>query len=115
MNNVLAKLKKELTNGLPFMDDRDQGTLACDISLTVNNFGFLKDKNTQKPYVCFTTKEDDTKFYFGGSVVTDIFKKIETILSEEELKSLLNDGLHVMFHEQRSKDNMRTYMTMELI
>lgn len=115
MNELLLKLKKELTNGLPFMEGREKGSLVCDVPFTVNNFGFLKDKNTQQPYVCFTIKEDETKFYFGGGVVTDTFKKIETILSEEELKSLLNDGLHVMFHEQRSKDNMRSYITMELI
>lgn len=115
MNELLLKLKKELTYGLPFMEGREKGTLVYDIPLTVNNFGFLKDKNTHQPYACFTIKEDDTLFFFGGGVVTDTFKKIETILSEEELKTLLNDGLHVMFHEQRSKDNMRSYTIMELI
>lgn len=115
MNNLLAKLKKELSIGLPFMEGREKGSLVCETPFTVNNFGFLKDKQTQQPYVCFTIKEDDTKFYFGGGVVTDTFKKIESILSDEDLESILNEGLHVMFHEQRSKDNMRSYMTMELI
>lgn len=115
MNNVLAKLKKEISNGLPFMEGREKGSLVCEVEFTVDNFGFLKDKQTQQPYVCFTIKEDDTKFYFGGGVVTDTFKKIESILSEDDIISLLNDGLHVMFHEQRSKDNMRSYTVMELI
>lgn len=115
MNELLLRLKKELSNGLPFMEGREKGSLVCEVPFTVNNFGFLKDKQTQEPYVCFTIKEDDTKFYFGGGVVTDTFKKIEGVLSEQELESILNEGLHVMFHEQRSKDNLRAYMVMELI
>lgn len=115
MNELLLRLKKELSNGLPFMEGREKGSLVCEVPFTVNNFGFLKDKQTQEPYVCFTIKEDDTKFYFGGGVVTDTFKKIEAVLSEQELESILNEGLHVMFHEQRSKDNLRAYMVMELI
>lgn len=115
MNELLLRLKKELSNGLPFMEGREKGSLVCEVPFTVNNFGFLKDKKTQEPYVCFTIKEDDTKFYFGGRVVTDTFKKIEAVLSEQELESILIEGLHVMFHEQRSKDNLRAYMVMELI
>ena len=115
MTNLLEKLKKELESGLPFMEGRENGKLVCETPYTIKDFGYLRDKKTQQPYVCFIVDENKEKFFFGGSVLTDTFKKIEGILSEEELQQLLTEGLRVVFHEQKSKDNLRTYIVMELV
>lgn len=115
MTNLLEKLKRELELGLPFMEGREKGKIVTEMKYTVKDFGYLKDKKNQTDYVCFITEENKELFYFGGGVVTDTFKKIEGILSKGELESLLSDGLHVVFHEQKSKDGFRTYVTMELV
>ena len=115
MTNLLKRLKKELETGLPFMEGRENGKITCEMKYTITDFGYLRDKKTQQPYVCFISKENEQKFFFGGSVVTDTFKKIEAILSSEELAQILNEGLQVVFHEQKSKDNLRTYIVMELV
>lgn len=115
MSTLLDKLKKELEVGLPFMEGRENAKLVCEMPYTVKDFGYLRDKKNQQQYVCFITEENKDKFFFGGSVVTDTFKKIEGILTEEELQQVLSEGLKVVFHEQKSKDNLRTYIVMELI
>ena len=115
MTNLLERLKKELESGLPFMEGRKNAKIVCEMKYTITDFGYLRDKKTQQPYVSFIAKENDKNFFFGGSVVTDTFKKIEGILTEDELAEVLAEGLQVVFHEQKSKDNLRTYIVMELV
>lgn len=114
--NILKKVKAELSAGLPFMEGREQGSIVTGHEFTIVEFGFLKDKEeNDREYACFLLKEDEKHFYFGGSVITDNLKKIQGVLSSEELAELMTQGLKVKFTKVLSQDKKREYMSMELV
>lgn len=118
MSNIaelLKKVKAELSAGLPFMEGRENGSLVCDVEFTITEFGFLTDNENDRPYVSFLVREDDEHFFFGGSVVTKKLQTIKELLSEDELKALLTEGLKVKFITKKSKDKKRDYTDMELV
>lgn len=112
LNEILKKVKTELSNGLPFMEGRENGSLVCGHEFTLKEFGFLTDNENDRPYVCFLLEEDEEHFYFGGGVVTEKLQQVKEILTEEELKTLLSSGLKVMFEKKKSKDKNREYVDM---
>lgn len=115
VSEILKRVKSELSAGLPFMEGREKGSLVCGVEFTITEFGFLTDNENDRPYVCFLLREDNEHFYFGGGVVTEKLQTIKNILSEEELKALLTEGLRVKFETKKSKDKNRDYTDMELI
>lgn len=115
VNEILKKVKSELSNGLPFMEGREKGTIVCGYEFTIKEFGFLMDNENNRPYVCFLVEEDTEHFYFGGGVVTEKLQQIKEILSDEELKTLLSTGLKVAFENKKSKDKNRDYIDMAIL
>lgn len=116
INAILKKVKQELSAGLPFMEGKEQGSIPTEVEVTVKEFGMLKDKEqNDREYVCFLIEEDNEHFFFGGSVITETFQTIQGIVSEIELKQLLEAGLKVKFHKKLSTEKNREYMAMELV
>lgn len=113
--DILKKVKAELSAGLPFMEGREKGSLVNDVEFTITEFGFLTDNENDRPYVCFLLREDTEHFFFGGGVVTEKLHSIKELLSEDELKTLLAEGLKVKFTSKKSKDKNRDYTDMELV
>lgn len=115
ISEILKKVKTELSAGLPFMEGREKGSIVADYELTINEFDFLVDTDSQEPYVCFLVAEDTEHFFFGGGVVTEKLKRIKELLNDEELQELKLEGLKVRFVKKKSKDKNREYMDLELI
>ena len=55
--------------------------------------------------------EDPANFYFGGSVTTDKFKKID-LMGDEVVTTLKSNGLPVIFEEKKSKSSGMKYHDM---
>ena len=107
--NELIKKAQSVTNtGLLIMEGRETGEIddIIDEVVIVDNYQFGEGKEGK--YVAFTIKGNDTEFFFGGSVVTDNFTKLNDVLNEEEREQLLEQGLEVTFSKRRS-NNKRTY------
>ena len=105
----LRERTQQLSNNLPFMNDREKGevkTLLNEI-VTVDNFGFMNDEDGD--YVCFTIKEQPKKFFFGGMVLTDDMHQLEADGYRDEIES---DGLPIRMIEKKSK-NKKTYTKVE--
>ena len=116
IQSLRERIKNELASGLPFMVGRENGSLTCDIELTITEFGFLKDHKKNEDYVVFLLEEDKEHFYFGGMVVTEKLKKIEELLSDDELEVLKKEGLKVKFNKKKSPDkNKDSYTDMEVV
>lgn len=91
---------------LDFMDGREKDDLVNlhDKSVTIDNYGFLPNADGS-PYACFTVKEDEKSFYFGGQVLTERLAQLE----QEGFKAdILAEGLPVHFSKAMSK-NKRAY------
>ena len=97
---------KQLANTLPLMETREKGDLLDLVGqhITINDFGFLKD-NLNNDYVAFTIKEDDANFYFGGQVLTEDLKDLESDGYGEEIRT---SGLPIILERVMSK-NKREY------
>lgn len=115
VKDLVKRIKTELSNGLPFMEGRENGSLVCDTSVTISEFGFLTDHEKGEEYAVFLLKEDSEHFYFGGGVVTEKLQTIKQMLTEDELKELLTEGLQVKFEKKKSKDKNREYTDMEVL
>lgn len=113
MNNLQKSLQdraKEFSVVLPFMENRDKGTLEglYNIRCTINEYGFLKDENGSE-YVVFTIKEDDGNFFFGGLVLTENIKQLDEEGYQEEI---FTNGLPIKLTKKKSK-NKREYTNVE--
>lgn len=116
IQSLREKIKNELASGLPFMVGKENGSLVCDTELTITEFGFLTDHKKNEEYVVFLLNEDKEHFYFGGMVVTEKLKKIQELLSDEELDILKQEGLKVKFTKKKSPDkNKDSYTDMEVL
>lgn len=114
MSKLMDKIKKGLTNNIPFMDGREKDELTMGVEYTINGYGFLTGKDGK--FVVLSTKEDDTKFYFGGSVITSKMEQLETICTEEEIQEALKEGIKVKFDRKKSQENNnREYIAVEFI
>ena len=113
MNSLLMEKIKGITStGLNFMEGMEKGDTVSilDEIVTVNNYGFLE--GAEGKFVVFTTLENDTEFYFGSSVVTQSFIKLDDMLNEEEKKVILSNGLPIKLSERKSKSK-RTYVKVD--
>ena len=111
IQDVLRQVKNQLEVTLPLMEGREKGSLVLGVDMTVTDWGYLVDHEKQEEYVAFTVKEDGANFYFGGSVTTDKFKKIDS-MGEETVNILKSNGIPVIFEEKKSKSSGMKYHDM---
>lgn len=107
----LREFVKEFSVQLPFMEGREKGEtkeLIGQVS-TIIDYGFLANENGE-PYVCFIVKERSSKFYFGGSVLTDRLSILEDKGYHDDI---VEQGLPVLMTEQKSKKSNRSYTAVE--
>lgn len=107
-----SKLLEEMAHGLPFMQGKEKGEIVLGEKYSINEYGFLDGEDGE--YIVFTTHNNDNEFFFGGTVLTERFKKIETVFNDDEISLLLNDGINVIFEQKQSK-NKRKYISVEFI
>lgn len=103
----LRERAKEFDARLPFMEGRDKGDTKelLGQDSTINEYGFLPNE-AGEPYAVFTVKERPSKFYFGGSVITDRLIKLE---EEGYHDAIVAEGLPVRMTEKKSRNN-RTFV-----
>lgn len=106
--DLLKKVQGVTNKGLEIMEGRSTGDIVeiLDEVVTVDNYEFGTSK--EGDYVAFTIEGNDTEFFFGGSVVTEAFTKLDNLLSEEEKIELMTGGLPTSFTQVRS-ENKRKY------
>lgn len=92
---------------LPFMTGREKGDAKELIGLitTIADYGFLPNE-AGEDYVAFITKENPSKFYFGGTVLTDRMTQLE---NEGFHEAIVAEGLPMLLTEQKAKKGNRTY------
>ena len=109
--NELIKQAQEVTkSGLPFMDGREKLEITGEVLnniLTVDDYGYLDGDDGN--YVVISLKEYPKHFIYGGSVVTDAFKKLEEKIGAENMAQLIQYGLTFRLSELISK-NKRKYI-----
>lgn len=109
--NELIKQAQEVTkSGLPFMDGREKLEITGEVLnniLTVDDYGYLDGDDGN--YVVISLKEYPKHFIYGGSVVTDAFKKLEEKIGAENMAQLIQYGLTFRLSELVSK-NKRKYV-----
>lgn len=107
----LIKQAQEVTmSGLPFMDGKEKIEVAGEILnniLTVEDYGYLEGDDGE--YIVIALQEYPKNFIYGGSVVTDAFKKLEERVGAENMAQLINHGLTFKLSELISK-NKRKYV-----
>ena len=108
---VLKKVKNSLEVTSPIMEGRSKGSLVLNVYMTIDNWDYLTDREKNEDYVVFTIKEDSHNFYFGGSIITDKFKKID-LMGEETVGVLKANGIPVIFEEKKSKNSGMKYHDM---
>lgn len=111
MKKSLRERAREFSVQLPFMDGREKGEtkeLLGQVS-TITEYGFLPNENGE-PYVAFIVKERPSKFYFGGSVLTDRMTKLE---DEGYHDVIVEEGLPILMTEAKSKKSNRQYTNVE--
>ena len=113
--NELIKQAQEVTkSGLPFMDGREKLEVTGEVLnniLTVDDYGYLDGDDGE--YVVISLKEYPKHFIYGGSVVTDAFKKLEEKIGAENMAQLIQHGLTFRLSELISK-NKRKYVRISL-
>jgi hypothetical protein len=111
-NLDLIKLAREITaSGLPFMEGKEKGELKEGETYKVKEYGYLESSENGETKQ-FVVIADDKHFYFGGSIVTDNFKKLDGALNDGEIKELLTEGIEIKVAKRKSKGG-RTYTTCE--
>ena len=108
---VLKQVKNNLEVTLPIIEGREKGSLVLNVDMTVQDWGYLTDHEKNVDYVAFIIKEDPANFYFGGSVTTDKFKKID-LMGDETVGVLKANGIPVIFEEKKSKNSGMKYHDM---
>lgn len=103
-NNMksLRERAKEFDVRLPFMEGRDKGDTKELIGTvnTIREYGFLPNDKGEA-YACFIVDERPTKFYFGGTVITD---RLEQLEAEGYHEAVVAEGLPVLMTEKKSKN-----------
>ena len=71
--------------GIPFMDNRDKGSLkdVCGDVVHIDDFGFIAGDDGD--YAVLALLEHPTEFYFANAVITDMLKQVEADNMKAEL------------------------------
>ena len=111
ISDLLKSIKNQLEVSLPLMEGREKGSLVLNTEVTIKDWGYLTDHEKNDSYVAFIIEEDNKNFYFGGSVSTDKFKKIDA-MGEDIVAALKANGMPVVFEEKKSKSTGMRYHDM---
>lgn len=112
MKTLKERLLTEMSNGLPFMEGRTKADNILNEELTINEYGFLTGDDGD--FIVYTTTQHEDKFFFGGSVLTERFKHIETVFTEDEIAEMLEEGIIIKLVQKKSK-NKRNYVAVEFL
>lgn len=93
--------------GIEFMEGRTKGETEelLDKTVTIRNFDFINGENGE--YAVFIIDEDESAFYFAGSVLTDNLKQL--VVKKEQI---IDEGLPTKFTQRKSKAK-RNYTAVE--
>lgn len=112
VNTIIENLKESITReGIPFMDSREPGELVEGEVVTLCDYGFIEGKDGR--YVVFITKEDETKFYFGGLVLTQLCEQLDEY-NDDEIQAVLEHGIKITTTKKKSK-NGRVYTKVSIV
>lgn len=102
MIKSLKERASQLTAQLELMEGRTKGETdqLLNINVTVTDFGFLSGDNGD--YVVFTIKEDPSKFFFGGGVLTSHIQELD---KEGYKQAIQSEGLPIRLEKKKSKAN----------
>lgn len=102
------------STGIKFMDGRTKGEeLPTGSPVTVDGYGFIDDGDEKAPhkYVVLSLKECPDEFFFGGSVISDKFEKLNDEMDDDDKAEIETAGLPVLFEKHKNKAGKREYMT----
>lgn len=112
--DLLNKVKEITSSGLPFMEGKEKSEMVENKLYVIKHFGYLEGADEKTGELKeFVVLADESNFYFGGSVVTDSFKKLEKALDEKEINEILESGLEMKISKKTSKANRRKYTSCE--
>lgn len=105
--NIIAQIKGITASGLPFMEGYEKGETSEILGKVVNvvDYGYMNGEDGE--YVVFIIKEDDEFFYFGSTVVTSSFKKLDQVLTPETIREVMEIGLPIRLTERQSKSKRK--------
>lgn len=100
----------EMTVLLPLMEGLEKGEMSSIIEgekpVTIMAFGFVDLKDGKPPFVAFTIKEEEGKFFFGGKVLTENLAEMQMEGYEETINK---EGLPTLFGTKKpAKGNAYT-------
>lgn len=107
IKDLIQQAKEVTASGLPFMEGKEKIELKDGSTFKVKNYGYLNSEDGD-----FVVIADDNYFAFGGSVVTDSFKKLDDSMSGDSIAQLLDHGIEIKIIKKKSK-NKREYTTCE--
>ena len=113
MLNLKSKISalNNTGTGISFMEGRTKGEQKLNTSITISDYGYINGDDGE--YLVYECLEYPKYFFFGGSIVTEKFKEIDALLTNEEKAQLKIDGLPVIFTSHKSKKSKREYTTCE--
>lgn len=112
IKTLKERLLSEMSNGLPFMEGKEKADNILDEKLTIKEYGFLNGDDGE--FISYIVKEYPENFFFGGSVLTERFKHIESVFTDDEISELLEEGIEIKLTQKKSK-NKRNYVGVEFI
>lgn len=97
-------MAKNSGEGIKFMENRTRGDLKeiLNNEVTLRDYDFINGKEGR--FVVFIVDGIEDKFFFGGSVITELLDS----LTPEEKKELQTEGVPVEVYSKKSK-NGREY------
>lgn len=108
IQKLKAKANEITASGLPFMEGKEKIELMDGSLYVVKQYGYLESTDGD-----FVVVADDTTFAFGGSVITENFKKLDEQFTSEEITELLKEGIEMEITKKKSKTNKRDYTVCE--
>lgn len=112
-NSLKEKAQKiNSIGGVAFMEGRDKGELPQETICTLEDYGYIKgDAGTE--YAVMALTEYPKHFFFGGQVVTEKFRELDLVITDEEREQIREDGIPVLFLKKKNKKGKREYTTCE--
>ena len=109
MTNFNDYVKGLANNTDEIREGREKGENIFDKAITIKNFLICSGDNGT--YAEYVIEEDNTHFFFGGSVLTNLLAKIEADGQKDGVKE---NGLKVKLTKKKSEKG-RDYVAVEVI
>lgn len=114
VKNILGELKDKLNaNSIPFMEGKTPGKLIEGQVMTICDYGFINGDDGE--YSVILCKEDNEHFFFGGLVLTDLLKTVDTNYTKEDISDLMEYGIKFTTERVKSKKGKREYTKVILV